>query len=74
MGPEALEIYLNDHLAGATAGQFMSRHLAEHPRASSHGGALRRVADEIAVYRRTATRCTPVASSRRHGCSNSTGG
>ncbi|KUJ38005.1 hypothetical protein AB0N87_09920 [Streptomyces sp. NPDC093228] len=52
MGPEALEIYLNDHLAGATAGQFMSRHLAEHHRSSSHGGALRHVADEIAEDRR----------------------
>ncbi|MCX4404147.1 hypothetical protein OG840_21095 [Streptomyces sp. NBC_01764] len=47
MRPEALKIYLNDHLAGATAGQHLSRHLAEHHRASPYGGELRHVADEI---------------------------
>lgn len=53
MRPEPLEIYLNDHLAGATAGQLMSRHLADHHRSSSHGGALHRVAEEIAEDRQT---------------------
>ncbi|MEU8585774.1 hypothetical protein AB0C59_01990 [Streptomyces sp. NPDC048664] len=52
MSPGALKIYLNDHLAGATAGQRLSRHLAEHHRASPHGGELRKVADEIAEDRR----------------------
>ncbi|MEU4096334.1 hypothetical protein [Streptomyces sp. NPDC026673] len=51
MSREALEIYLNDHLAGSTTGRLISRHIAEHHRSSSHGGELRRVADEIAEDR-----------------------
>lgn len=51
MSQEALGIYLNDHLAGSTTGQLMSRHLADHHGASPHGGELRRVADEIAEDR-----------------------
>ncbi|MFF7212996.1 hypothetical protein ACFZAU_21050 [Streptomyces sp. NPDC008238] len=47
MSQEALEIYLNDHLAGSTTGQLMSRHLAEHHKSAPHGDELRRVADEI---------------------------
>ncbi|MEU6218691.1 hypothetical protein ABZ845_14400 [Streptomyces sp. NPDC047022] len=53
MRPEALKVYLNDHLAGATAGQHMSRHLAERHGSSTHSGELRRVADEIAEDRQT---------------------
>ncbi|MYX33417.1 MULTISPECIES: hypothetical protein [unclassified Streptomyces] len=47
MSHEALEIYMNDHLAGSTTGQLISRHLAEHHRSSPHAGELRRLADEI---------------------------
>lgn len=47
MSQQALEIYMNDHLAGSTTGQLISRHLADRHRSSSHGDELRRVADEI---------------------------
>ncbi|AJE39370.1 hypothetical protein CP978_04860 [Streptomyces nodosus] len=50
---DALGIYLNDHLAGSTAGQLLSHRLAEHHRSSPYGGELRRVADGIAEDRRT---------------------
>ncbi|MFE0510697.1 hypothetical protein [Streptomyces sp. NPDC058964] len=53
---KTLEIYLNDHLAGATTGQHVSRHLAERHRHSPYGGELRRVADEIAEDRQTLLR------------------
>ncbi|WP_405764940.1 hypothetical protein OG539_06295 [Actinacidiphila glaucinigra] len=47
MSQQALEIYMNDHLAGSTTGQLISRHLADRHRSSLHGDELRRVADEI---------------------------
>ncbi|MFF3562730.1 hypothetical protein ACFYXS_22080 [Streptomyces sp. NPDC002574] len=47
MRPDVLGIYLNDHLAGSTAGRNLARHLAEHHRSSPYGGELSRVADEI---------------------------
>ncbi|MGW3247752.1 hypothetical protein [Streptomyces sp. NPDC001070] len=53
MSQEALGIYMNDHLAGSTTGQLISRHLADHHRSSPHGGELARVADEIAEDRQT---------------------
>ncbi|MGW3147793.1 MULTISPECIES: hypothetical protein [Streptomyces] len=53
MNRETLGIYLNDHLAGATTGQLMSRHLAEHHRFSPYGDQLQHVADEIAEDRQT---------------------
>ncbi|MFE2586601.1 hypothetical protein [Streptomyces sp. NPDC059378] len=53
MHRKLLGIYLNDHLAGATAGEQLSRHVAEHLRRSPYGGELRRVAHEIAQDRQT---------------------
>ncbi|MPY35189.1 hypothetical protein FNH09_29280 [Streptomyces adustus] len=53
MHRKLLGIYLNDHLAGATTGQHVSRHIAEHLRHSPYGGELRRVAHEIAQDRQT---------------------
>lgn len=47
MRRDVLGIYLNDHLAGSTAGRNLARHLAEHHRSSPYGGELSRVADEI---------------------------
>ncbi|MGW2572570.1 hypothetical protein [Streptomyces sp. NPDC001537] len=46
-----LSIYLNDHLAGATAGTQRAGHLARVARGSSLGRALRPVAGEIAQDR-----------------------
>ncbi|MEU3979233.1 hypothetical protein AB0F77_03840 [Streptomyces sp. NPDC026672] len=52
MRHDMLGIYLNDHLAGATTGQLLSRHLARRHRSAPYGGELGRVADEIAADRR----------------------
>lgn len=43
-----LGVYLNDHLAGATAGVALARRLAGENRETIHGDALRRLAGEIA--------------------------
>ncbi|MFG2858598.1 hypothetical protein ACGFZ9_50125 [Streptomyces mirabilis] len=51
MSRELLGIYLNDHLAGATAGRCTARHIAEHHRSSPYGEELRRVAEEVAQDR-----------------------
>lgn len=48
-----LAIYLNDHLAGATAGRELARRAAQNNRASSHGSFLADLADEIDADRRT---------------------
>ncbi|MET8450915.1 hypothetical protein [Streptomyces sp. NPDC005209] len=53
MRREALGIYLNDHLAGATAGRLIAHRLAEHHRSSPYGGELHRLAVEIAEDRQT---------------------
>ncbi len=42
-----LAIYLNDHLAAATAGRELARRAARSNRASSYGAFLERLADEI---------------------------
>ncbi|MEU6809990.1 hypothetical protein ABZ920_13510 [Streptomyces sp. NPDC046831] len=52
-GSELLGIYLNDHLAGATAGVGRARHLVSACRGSAVGEAMAPVADEIARDRRT---------------------
>ncbi|MGV9254611.1 hypothetical protein [Streptomyces sp. NPDC003697] len=52
-GPDLLGIYLNDHLAGATAGVERARHLVSACRGSAVGEAMGPVADEIAQDRRT---------------------
>lgn len=47
-----LDIYLNDHLAGATAGLELIRRAAGAARGSSEGGALDRLVEEVAEDRR----------------------
>jgi hypothetical protein len=46
-----LAIYLNDHLAGATAGQELARRAAGNNRGSDYGTFLERLAEEIAEDR-----------------------
>ncbi|HEV7652517.1 MAG TPA: hypothetical protein VGP26_30545 [Actinophytocola sp.] len=46
-----LGVYLNDHLAGATAGVALARRLAGENRNTIHADALRRLAGEIAEDR-----------------------
>ncbi|MFF4142383.1 hypothetical protein ACFY0A_13465 [Streptomyces sp. NPDC001698] len=52
-GHDLLGIYLNDHLAGATAGTDRSRHLAVAYRGSEIGDAMGPIASEIAEDRRS---------------------
>ncbi|GAB2596505.1 hypothetical protein GCM10027168_31670 [Streptomyces capparidis] len=49
--PRALGIYLNDHLAGATAGLELCRRAAQNHRGTAHGDALHDLATEIAQDR-----------------------
>ncbi|MET8247636.1 hypothetical protein ABZV31_26415 [Streptomyces sp. NPDC005202] len=51
-GQALLGIYLNDHLAGATAGTDRARHLATACRGSQIGAAMAPVAAEIAEDRK----------------------
>jgi hypothetical protein len=48
-----LGIYLNDHLAGATAGTELARRIARSHRGEPGSGALRRLAAEVAQDRAT---------------------
>ena len=48
-----LGIYLNDHLAGATAGTELARRIARSHRGQPNSGALRRLAAEVAQDRAT---------------------
>ncbi|EIV91620.1 hypothetical protein [Frankia sp. QA3] len=50
-GPDPLGIYLNDHLAGSTAGLRLARRTATAHRGTPSGDALARVASEIAEDR-----------------------
>lgn len=51
MGRTLLGIYLNDHLAGATAGMELARRLARTEGGWAGNGRLDRLADEIAADR-----------------------
>ena len=51
--PNLLSIYLNDHLAGATAGVDLARRLAQTHRSSRDGAVVARLADEIVDDRAT---------------------
>jgi hypothetical protein len=53
LGEDRLSIYLNDHLAGATAGVRLARRVASNNRATATGDALDGVAAEIEQDRRT---------------------
>ena len=47
MAYEGLEVYLTDHLAGATAGVNLSQMAAEEHRADEHGAFFSEIASEI---------------------------
>lgn len=47
MGPSRLSIYLNDHLAGATAGVALARRTAGSNAGTDLGDVLTRLADEL---------------------------
>ncbi|MFF5565758.1 hypothetical protein ACFY7Z_08130 [Streptomyces sp. NPDC012623] len=51
MHHDVLGIYLNDHLAGATLGAGLARHLAHRHRHTVHGPRLEDIADEISQDR-----------------------
>lgn len=51
--PRLLEIYLNDHLAGAAAGTELARRLARAHQGTPAGPELARLSTEIAEDRRT---------------------
>ncbi|GGT46069.1 hypothetical protein [Streptomyces purpureus] len=51
MNHQAVSIYLNDHLAGATSGVELARRIAGAHRSSGRAGELRRLADDIAEDR-----------------------
>jgi hypothetical protein len=48
---ELLETYLNDHLAGATAGVDLARRLAEETEGTPVGAAMHQLADDIEADR-----------------------
>ena len=50
-GPGLLGIYLNDHLAGATAGTGLAHRMAVAAQQPTTGGTLRRLAAEISADR-----------------------
>lgn len=52
-GEMLLAIYLNDHLAGATAGRELARRAARSNRGSSHGSFLADLAEQIDADRRS---------------------
>ena len=52
-GPNVLGIYLNDHLAGATAGTELARRVAASAQSEGDGDVLRDLAAEIAQDRAT---------------------
>lgn len=53
MHRKALNIYLNDHLAGATSGVELSRRIARTHRSSARAEELRALAEDIAQDRQT---------------------
>ncbi|MFJ8105850.1 hypothetical protein [Streptomyces sp. NPDC096132] len=53
---KALDVYLNDHLAGATAGTELVRRMAREHRATEYGANLVRLAAEITQDRRSLLR------------------
>ncbi|WP_432075307.1 hypothetical protein [Streptomyces wuyuanensis] len=53
MHRDALRIYLNDHLSGATSGTELARRLARAHGSSPHAAELRRLAEDIAEDRST---------------------
>jgi hypothetical protein len=63
--PDLLPTYLNDHLAGATAGVELARRAAASNRGSSYGRALTQLAEEIAEDRQTLEQVMDCVGARR---------
>jgi hypothetical protein len=55
-GREALAIYLNDHLLGATGGVELARRIADTHKSSARSATFERLATEIAEDRESLTR------------------
>src|ERR1041384_3666517 len=53
MASELMEIYLTDHLAGATAGSRRMRRLADAERRAEDANTLQRIANEVEEDRAT---------------------
>jgi hypothetical protein len=53
MGDRPIDAYLNDHLAGSTAGADLAAHLAEHHEGTPFGDEMRSVATAIQEDRKT---------------------
>jgi hypothetical protein len=53
LGEDRLSIYLNDHLAGATAAASLARRAAGNNRSTGYGDVLEALAEEIEDDRRT---------------------
>ena len=56
MAHRALDLYLNDHLAGATFGVDLARHLESHARDPEQATRFRDLADQIETDRQTLCR------------------
>jgi hypothetical protein len=53
MADRPINAYLNDHLAGATAGTDLAAHIAEHYAGTPFGDEMRSIAEEIDTDRQT---------------------
>lgn len=52
MDEKRLRIYMQDHLAGATAGEALAQRTRENNQGTTYGDALGRLADEISADKR----------------------
>ncbi len=66
MGHRALDLYLNDHLAGSTFGIDLARHLESHARDSEQAARLRDLADQIETDRQTLCRVMDRLGTRKN--------
>jgi hypothetical protein len=53
MADKAMDLYLNDHLAGATLGTDLAQHIKERHAGTPLGDAMKTIADEVEEDRRT---------------------
>ena len=72
MSSKLLQIYLSDHLAGATAGVALAQRIAKHNRGTPAGRRLAQVAHEIEVDRDTLTHLMSDLGMRRSPVKNAT--
>lgn len=52
MADRPISLYLNDHIAGATAGADLAAHIRDHHQGTAFGDEMKSVADEIEADRR----------------------